>query len=260
MSAAAAVEQKIRLIAKSCIDEWSSKATETCDTVVFKASFAEGKRKEGVSKELFEHMFKCLAAMTCWDPEQAREPWQYHVIYDIQAEALEKDVTALCKHKVGFSAKLECDAKGNDAQLRISYMDESPVKVGVGHYAAIEVAIERQSTTRNYIKKDADFTKILVEARKTFTFKEHYDWHYTFILRYREPYYETQDLMADISEKDMTFRDPPMCLVQISSDTVKTTTDSNYFADSFLCKITDLLPHEWKMVPLHLHKNIKKQG
>lgn len=263
-----AVEQRVRDVAKSCIDEWTQTSGGSGGgegSLLFKANFCEGKRKDGVSKELFEYMYGCLSGMTCWDASQVAEPWQYYVIYDVPSEALEKDVTDLSKRKVGLSAQLECDAKGNNAQLRISYSDAPPVKLGVGFHATINVASEMQCAERNYVKKGTQFSRVVVESRKTFTFKEHYDWHYTFILRYREPYYDTQDLMSDVSEKDMTFRDPPVCLVQITCNAVKSTSDHQYFADSFLCKISDLLPPKWKMVPFHVHQDVKhppqqKQG
>lgn len=259
MSSAASVELSVQNVAKACIEQWSAKASDAHDRAGFRASFAEGKRKDGVSKELFEHMFECLARMNCWDPAEAADPWRYFVRYEMQPDALEKDVAGLCKRKHAVRIQLECDSKGNDAGLCVVYEDAPPVQLGVGPYATVNVAIERQCAARNYIRKGSQFSKVLIEARKTFTFKEHYDWQYTFILRYREPYYETQDLITDISAKDMTFRDPPLCLVQISCDAIKTTTDHAYFADSFLCKVSDLLPHDWKLVPMHV-KSLKKKG
>lgn len=254
MQDARAVERRMRNIAKKCIDEWGAKTSEICDNVVLKASFNEGRQRQGMSKQLFDHIFSCLASMQCWDPKQLAEPWTFRAVYELQPEALEKDVTPLRNRATGgkVQTSLYCDDKGNGAQLLVTYQENPPLDIGVGQHLTVQVNIDKQMTTKNYLKPDAQFTKVTVEARKTFTYKEHFDWHYTFSMKYREPYYDTEDLMKDITNKDVTFCDPPLCMFELTCDGMKDVSDPNYLTDSFLCKVMDLLPRPWRMIPFQV--------
>lgn len=244
--------ERLQRKARDCIHQWKQKPSANCDAVVFRACMVEGKRKEGVSKQFFEHILALLSSMTCWDASEQDQPWKYTVIYETALESLEKDVTELARSKDSVKAAIFCDAKGSNAVLRLSYQDEPPLQVGIGPYATVLVALEKRSESGQYLKKDANFSKMVVEARKTFTFHEHFDWEYTLILRYREPYFATNDLMTDVEAKDLTFRDPPRCFVEIACHHLKSTDDYAYFADSFLCKISDLLPMGWRMASFHV--------
>lgn len=246
------VAERLQEMAKECIAQWSQKPSDTCDSVVFLARLAEGKRREGVSKAFFDHIFHILSNMTCWDASEKIQPWKFIVKYETTLDALEKDFSELSKSTHSVKPSITCSAKGNDAVLRVSYEEKAPLQVGIGPYATVSVILEKRCETGQYLKKDANFSKILVEARKTFVFREHFDWQYTFIQRFREPYFETSDLMKDVAAKDLTFRDPPSCFVEISCDGITKTDDSAYFADSFLCKISDLLPGGWRMAPFHI--------
>lgn len=262
MQDARAVERHMRNVAKRCLDEWSLKTSELCDNVVFKASFNEGKRRQGMSKELFDHMYACLASMQCWDPQELAKPWTFHVVYELQPEALEKDVTPLRNRATGGLVQtiLTCDDKGNEAQLLVTYQETPPLLVNVGQHLTIQVNVDKQMTTKNYLKPDTNFTKVTVEAKKTFTFKEHFDWQYTFSLKYREPYHVTEDLMKDVTNKDVTFCDPPLCMFELSCNGMKDVPDHTYFADSFLCKVMDMLPRPWRMIPFQVKTTNPNQG
>ena len=236
----------------SCTSSSSSSSSSLDARCVLKATIMEGNRKEGMSPGLFEYMYNVLTAMPCFEATGNTAPWSYHVLYDLPPTMLEKDVEPLRERSHRLRTQLHCNADGDDARLVVAYEEKPPLHIGIGKFATLSVCIDRECVSRNYIKKNTNFTKISVEARKTFTFKEHYDWQYTFILKYREPYYETQDLMKDLTENDMTFRDPPVCLFDISCSGVKQTLDHSYFADSLLCKMSDLFPPAWKVVPLHV--------
>lgn len=258
-AAAADVSTEMRDVAQKCMTEWSTKPSDLCHNVIFKGVFTEGKRKYGVSKELFDHMYQTLSNMQCWDPREVALPWKHHIVYEIQPDALEKDDVRTLQsqsHVHHVQTTLKCDAKGNEAALLVSYQDTPSLKLGIGPHVTVHVNIEKQLASKHYIKKDASFTKIIVESSKTFTFKEHFEWTYTFILRYREPYYKNEDLKSqDAIDKDMVFCDPPVCAFELSCSGINTLTDHGYFADSFLCKITDLLPRPWKMIPLHVKRS-----
>lgn len=247
--AATDVIERLRDVAQDCIRQWNQKPSDDCDAVVFRTRFAEGQRKEGVDKPTFDHMLRTVSSMTCWDPAEASQPWNYVVAYAVSLDALERDVADWAKTKHTVQTSVVCDAKGNNAVLRMAYTDQPPLKVGIGPFATVEVALEKRCDSGQYLKKDTQFSKIVVEARKTFTFSEHFDWEYTFVLRFREPYVETTDLMEDLDAKDLTFRDPPTCFVELACRGTKATLDHDYFADSFLCKISDLLPGAWRMAP-----------
>ena len=189
--------------------------------------------------------------MPCF-ANDADTPWTYHVVYDIPTSMLEVDVQPLKDRSQALRTTLQCKANGDDALLRTTYQETPPLDISVGKYATLRVSMDRQCTTRNYIKKATNFTKICVEARKTFVFQDLFEWRYTFLFKYREPYYDTQDLMKDIVDKDIVFRDPPVCIFQLSCGGVKDTTDHGYFADSLLCKLSDLFPPAWKMEMLQL--------
>ena len=251
-SASISVGKRVGDIAEACIREWTTKASETCSHVVFKAALMEGNRKEGVSKEMFEHIWATLSGMPCWDSDEVNAPWTSHVTYDVPPDMLEKSVTDLRRQSHCMRTTLECDAHGNDAEQVVTYLDVPPLRLGIATHAAIQVYLERRCSTRNYVKKEANFNKISVDVKKTLTFKEHYDWQYAFTLRYREPYHKTHDLMNNVEDKDMIFRDPPVCLFEISCAGIKDTHDHQYFTDSFLCKMTDVLPPTWRSIPLHV--------
>ena len=246
-----AARRQLGLVAEASIQQWQRERQPT-EAFVLRARLLEGRRKEGVSREHFEHMFGVLSSMTCWDAAEAERPWEHHVVYEVQPEALERDVTDLRARYTDIRATLACDTKGNEANLALAYHDPAlpRARLEVGTAAAIEVSCETVCTSRTYLKKEAQFAKITVESRKTFTFREHFDWQYTFILRSREPYYDNQDLMANVTEKDMTFCDPPLCMFEITCDGLKDTTDHMYLADSLLCKITDLLAPAWRGLPI----------
>ncbi len=246
------VVERLRDVAQACIGQWSQKPSSDCDVALFLARFVEGPRKEGVSKKVFDHMLHTVSHMTCWNSAESSQLWKYVVVYDVSLTALERDVDEWAKAKHAVKATVECDARGDNAVLRLSYADEPPLKLGIGPFAAVQVVLEKRCDRGQYLKKDTQFTKIVVEARKTFTFSEHFEWEYAFVLRFREPYVETTDLMKDVDAKDLTFRDPPSCFVELSCRQAKATLDHNYFADSFLCKMTDLLPGAWRMASLHI--------
>lgn len=253
---AADVSTEMRQVAKQCIDEWSQKPSDLCHKVVFKSVFTEGKNKLGMSKELFDHMFQTLSNMQCWDPVEKSSPWKYNVVYELTSDSLEKDdVRILQSQKSNVQTTLSCDTKGNEATMLVTYQDNPSLKLGVGPHVTIHVHMEKQLVSKQYIKKDAAFAKITVESSKTFTYKEHFEWKYTFTLKYREPYYKNEDLVSqDAIDKDMTFCDPPVCVFELSCEGLDTLTDHGYFADSFLCKISDLLPRPWRMIPMHVCK------
>jgi hypothetical protein len=249
------VAERLRDVALECIRQWNQKQSADCDAVVFRTRFLEGQLKEGVTKQMFDHMLLTVSRMTCWDPSEASQPWKYVVEYDVALDALERDVAEWAKTKRTVKSTVECDAKGNNAVLRLSYTEQPQLLVGIGPFATIQVSLEKQCDSGQYLKKDTHFSKIVVEARKTFTFSEHFDWEYTFVLRFREPYVETSDLMEDLDAKDLTFRDPPRCFVELSCRGTKATLDHAYFADSFLCKVSDLLPGAWQMAPFHVRSS-----
>lgn len=259
MEESISVERCVGNMAKTCIDEWSTKpAGEGSGRTVFKASLTEGKRKEGISMNLLQHVWTLLSSMPCWDADEVAKPWTQHVTYDIPPTFLEKDVPAL-HHDL--STTLQCDAKGNDAQLVVAYQPSPPLQLGIGPtFGHIDVRLEHECALRNYLKSDATFHKISVDVKKTLTFREHFDWEYTFVLRYREPYHELQlhdpdDHYNDNIDKDFIFRDPPLCFFEISCHGLKQATDHLYFADSFLCKMTDVLPPAWKTTPLYVKQS-----
>ena len=257
MNGSISVEKTIGELAHTCMREWSAKATDIGSHLVFNAALMEGNRREGVSRDLFTHLWTALSSMTCWEAAELEKPWTSHVTYEIPHDMLEKSVHDLRRNAHALRATLECDSQGNDAEQIVTYLETPPLRLGVGQHASIEVSLERRCKTRNYVKKEATFHKISVEVKKTLTFKEHFDWHYTFTLKYREPYHKTHDLMTDVAEKDMTFCDPPVCFFEISCDGLKDTDDHGYFADSFLCKVTDVLPPRWKAAPLHVKQPLK---
>lgn len=238
----------LHTISEACIREWNSKQSDLPERVVLKASIMEGRRKEGISKQLFDYMFHVVSSMKCWDPEQVQEAWKESVSYEIQPGHLEKDLETLTRTKDHLSSKIMCNFKGDEATLLLAYeeKDVPAVHLGVDKYANVTISMEKESSTKNYLQPDMSFHKIVVEVQKTLTYKEHFDWDYTFLLRYREPYYDTNDIMRDVLEKDLVFCDPPMCYVVITCTGVKEVTDSKYLADSLLCKIRDLLPPDWK--------------
>lgn len=252
MNTSISVEQCVGHLAEECIAEWTTKASDHCNRVFFKAALAEGNRREGLSFEMFEHIWSALSAMPCWKEGEVDKPWISTVIYDIPPNMLEKDVEDLRKESYILKTTLECDDQGNNAQQIVAYLKTPPLRLGIATHAAIDVCIERQCGTRNYIKKEANYNKIMIDVSKKLTFHEHFDWHYEFTLRYREPYFNTHDLMEDVVDKDIIFRDPPVCLFHISCDGVKDTHDHAYFADSFLCKVMDILPPSWRSIPIHV--------
>ncbi len=246
--AASTSPNALHALAQACIYEWTARPGDLQERVSLKATIKEGKRKEGVTKELFEYMFHVVTSMNCWDPTQAQAPWKEIVSYELQPEHLETGVETLRRTKTHLSSTLTCDFKGDDATLLLAYQEKDvpAVHVRAGTHAHMTVAMEKGSCTKNYIRPEASFHKIVVEMQKTWTYREHFDWEYTFSLKYREPYYDTSDLMADLREKNLIFCDPPMCCVEIVCAGVKEVTDAQYLADSLLCKIRDLLPPEWK--------------
>ena len=252
MNTSISVEKCVGDIAAECIRDWTAKSSDQCATTVFKSAFVEGNRREGISKELFNHIWSELSAMTCWEKGEVEAPWKSTIIYDIPPNMLEKDVEDLRKECHVLTTTLECDDQGNDALLHVSYLEAPPLHMGITKHATVQVCVERQSGARNYIKNEADFKNIAIHVTKRLTFKEHFDWHYDFTMRYREPYYNIRDLMEDVADKDMIFRDPPVCIFNLSCSGVKDTHDYKYFTDSFLCKVMDVLPPAWRSTPLHV--------
>lgn len=246
-------------MAQECIHEWTTQSTDhTSVQVVFKASFVEEKHREGVSRGLFDHIWSALSKMNCWEDGEVNKPWKSTVVYDVPPNMLEHNVEDLRKECHVMRTLLQCDDHGNDTEQIVSYLKEPPLSLGIAKHASIDLSIERRCGARNYIKKEANFLRISMDVSKRLVFKEHYDWHYDFILRYREPYFKTHDLMEDVADKDIIFRDPPVCLFEISCAGVKNTHDDAYFTDSFLCKVMDILPPEWRSIPLHVKVPLRR--
>jgi len=213
MNTSISVEKCVGDMAEECIREWTAKSSDQPHTqVVFKAAIIEGNRREGVSREMFDHIWSALSKMNCWEAGKADKPWKSTVIYDVPPNMLEKSVEDLRKESHVLQTTLQCDDHGNDAEQIVSYLKKPPLCLGIATHASIDLCIERRCGIRNYIKKEANFLKISLDLTKTLTFKEHYDWHYKFTLRYREPYFNTIDLMDDVVAKDIIFRDRPVCL------------------------------------------------
>ena len=252
MNTSLSVEKCVGNMAEECIREWTAKSSEQCAKVLFKAALNEGNRREGVSMDMFNHIWSALSVMPCWKDGEVEAPWTNPVIYDVPPNMLEKDVEDLRKESYVLSTTMQCDDQGNDAEQLVTYLKNAPLHLGIAKHATIDVCIERQCGIRNYIKKEANFTKITMDVTKTLTFHEHFDWEYTFTLRYREPYFNTHDLMEDVADKDMIFRDPPVCLFHISCAGIKSADDHAYFADSLLCKVMDILPPPWRSIPIHV--------
>lgn len=205
--------------------------------MTFLATFREGRRKDGVSREWFTYMFDCLSRMPCLDSTD----WTDRVVYDVLPTNLEgqgQGQNLWPTHRIIIS----CNGQGNDDHLDLVTTSERKTQVRVGLFAMVDVCLERRRVGRNhYIKKHAPFTKVAVERTKTFTFHEHFVWTYEFVLRYTEPYVD-----ATLDAPALTFRDPPKCVFRICCHGLQQTTDDAYFADSFLCKVTDLLPPKWR--------------
>ena len=254
MNMSISVEKCVGDLAEECIREWTTKSSDQCGKVLFRAALAEGNRREGISIDMFNHIWSALSVMPCWKDGEVDAPWKNTVIYDVPPNMLEKDVEDLRKKSHVLRTTLQCDDQGNDAEQLVTYLTAPPLNLGIGKHATIDVCIERQCGERNYIKKEANFSKIIIDVTKKLTFHEHFDWEYEFTLRYREPYFNTHDLMdmEDVVDKEMVFRDPPVCLFYISCTGVKNTHDSAYFADSFLCKVMDILPPAWRSIPIHV--------
>ena len=258
------VETQLRRIAKACVDLWTAPslpgpassagaaaaATEGPETLL-KVSLAEGGRRDGVSPAFFRHVYSLLTSMQCWTPEEREQPWRRTVVFEVPIEHLETQPSG------GGTLTLHCDENGDAGELRLTQRDASSSPVGVGKVLAFQVAVEQHSCKKHYLKPSAQYHKVRIESRKTFVFHEHFDWHYTFVIKHREPYHDTEDLMTDAAEKHMYFRDPPSCHIEISCKGVKDTADHVYLADSLLCKVRDLLLPAWREHPFHLLKDPK---
>lgn len=250
MTSTLEVQKGIHEVASACTMHWKQRGPDT-STSTFKAFFVEGKRRQGISQKLFNHVLNVLSAMTCWTEEERQQEWTYYVVYEVPQHVVEGSNDDL-KDRKDLRTTIECTAKGNHSALRVSYLDKPPLTINIGPYAALHIVAEKGCNTGQYIAKNATFSKMLVEARKTFTFHEHFDWQYTLTLRYCEPYYETAELVKDVVDKDLFFRDPPTCLFDVSCRGAKDTQDATYFTDSFLCKVMDLLPAPWRMATLNV--------
>lgn len=244
----------LRRLAAASIAEWSLKPDAHAagcgptDRVVLHAQFTQGSRKEGVSKEWFQFMFHLLASMRCWtQADVAHTPWELAVTYELAADSLETSDVNTLTHP-GLKASIRCDHNGDAATLDVvcDKPDAAPATISLGKHGAVRVHALRNLGKRLYTKRETVPKTAVVEARKTFTFHEFVDWNYTFVLRYREPYHRTLDLMNDTHDKPLYYCDPPLCVFSISCNGVLSITDETYFADSLLCKIGDLIPHEWE--------------
>jgi hypothetical protein len=238
----------IRRIATTCITHWSRKVDVAHpEKLVLRAQFTEGARREGVSQALFEFMYNVLTSMQCWNQAEVLAPWKYHVIYELSADSVETSA-GLPRSLPGMRASITCNEKGDSASLDVAYDDpHDAVRIPLGTHGAVHVRTLRSLASRVYLKKNTVPIKAVVEARKTFTFREFVDWNYDFVLRYREPYHKTDDLVSDCDSKSLYYCDPPLCVVNISCEGAKSMTDDKYFADSLLCKLSDLLPPAWQV-------------
>lgn len=249
-------QASLRRLAAASIAEWTSKPDAHAagcgptDRVVLHAQFTQGSRREGVSKEWFQFMFHLLASMRCWtQADVAHTPWDLCVTYELAADSLETSDVNTLTHP-GLKASIRCDHNGDAATLDVVYDSDKPdaaTTIPLGKHGAVRVHALRNLGKRLYTKREIVPKTAVVEARKTFTFHEFVDWNYTFVLRYREPYHRTLDLMKnDAHDKPLYYCDPPLCVFSISCNGVLSITDETYFVDSLLCKIGDLIPHEWE--------------
>lgn len=264
------VETHLRRIAKACVDQWTASSAAAPASAsaapppstepsppetLLRVTLAEGGRRDGVSPAFFRHVYQLLTNMQCWTSDERRQPWRRQVVYEVPTEHLEKAALALGPH-TGLT--LRCDENGDNAELSLARQEPSlGCAVGVGRVLAFQVAVEQRSSGKHYLKPTAQYHKVRVESTKTWVFREHYDWHYTFLVKHREPYHDTAELMADAAEKSMTFCDPPSCHIEIACKGVKDTADHAYLADSLLCKVRDLLLPSWQGQPFHLIKDPK---
>ena len=188
--------------------------------------------------------------MRCWtQADVAHTPWDLCVTYELAADSLETSDVNTLTHP-GLKASIRCDHNGDAATLDVVYDSDKPdaaTTIPLGKHGAVRVHALRNLGKRLYTKREIVPKTAVVEARKTFTFHEFVDWNYTFALRYREPYHRTLDLMKnDAHDKPLYYCDPPLCVFSISCNGVLSITDETYFVDSLLCKIGDLIPHEWE--------------
>jgi hypothetical protein len=245
------VETHLRRIAKACVDHWTTKCADTeaeSYEACLRVTFAEGGRRDGVSPDFFGHAFRLLSGMQCWTAEERQQPWLRTVVYEVPTEHLEPN-----RGPPGAKLTLVCDAHGDMAELRLVRPDPScACAVAVGKVVAFNVAVERRACGKRYLKPTAQYHKVCVESHRTFVFREHFDWHYTFLVKHREPYHDTEELMTDAVEKSLTFCDKPSCHIEIACKGVKETGDHAYLADSLLCKARDLLLPAWRDLPVRL--------
>ena len=175
----------LRETAKTCVADWIANRTQSSELVpVLKATIVEGNRKDGLSRNFMNHVLGLISNMKCWDSEQAEQDWKYSVCYDVQPEHLERGSASLRSDPMitDLSTSTLCDIKGNDSELCIKYKDVSltPVYFDIGKYAKVNIHVERNLNRKHYIKTTSAFKTVVVEARKTFTFKAHYDGSYHF--------------------------------------------------------------------------------
>lgn len=201
------------------------------------------RRYQALSGPLLDHMHLFLSSLRCWTPaEAAAAPWNTIVRYtiagtDVVPPGSGGEVIRLDVDERGETRGICATRKTHAAAFRLAATDADEMY--------LNVSLVETVPGRRCIHKGAMFSNAHVEKQKDFVYKSKFRWKYHMVVQWIGP--EIEALANKSTDADLVFRQPPSChLTVVCDDVTQGIDDVNYLADSLLCKLTDLLPTEYR--------------